>query len=68
MFTKSTYVQSSKENGKNFDDWNVSCAKEYTNEKVSSICFLSQQVNIGQDDTNQISAMYQIGYMRAKKN
>jgi invasion protein IalB len=67
LLTKSTYVQASQKDGKKFDDWSVSCTKEDTTTKVPSVCFLSQQVNITQDNVQQPLALYQIGYIGPKK-
>ena len=67
LLTKSTYVHASKKDGKKFDDWSASCTKEDTNAKIPSICLLSQQVNITQDNAQQPLALYQIGYIGPKK-
>ena len=56
-----------KQDGKKFDDWNVSCAAKDAAAKTPEICILTQQLNISQDDKQQPIALFQIGYFGPKK-
>ena len=52
-------------NGEKFEDWVVSCIKKDDN--TPEICFLSQQINLTQDDKTQTIASYQVGYFGNNK-
>ncbi len=67
LLSKSTHVQASQKDGKKFEDWSVNCNKEDPKANISSVCLLSQQINITQDNTQQPLALYQIGYIGPQK-
>ena len=56
-----------KQDGKKFDDWNVSCTAKDDAVKTPEICILTQQLNISKDDKQQPIALFQIGYFGPKK-
>jgi invasion protein IalB len=56
-----------KQDGKKFDDWNVSCTPKDDKNETPETCMLTQQLNISQDDKQQPIALFQIGYFGEKK-
>lgn len=56
-----------KKDGKQFDDWVVTCTPEDEKTKSPEVCLLSQQLNITQDDKQQPLALFQIGYFGKEK-
>lgn len=67
IFTKPNSVEASKQEGKKFDDWVVSCSKPDEKTKTPQLCFLIQQVNITKEDKQELIAIYQIGYFGSNK-
>lgn len=68
FLSKSSIVQATKKEGKQFDDWQVSCTPKDENSDAPQICFLTQQVMIGEEDKQQLLAVYQIGYFGENKD
>ena len=56
-----------KQNGKKFDDWVVSCVAKDEKSEKAEICFLTQQLNLKQEDKQQPIALFQVGYFGEKK-
>lgn len=67
ILTKPGNVEASKQEGKKFEDWVVSCSPIDEKTKAQQICVLTQQVNVTKDDKQQVIAVYQIGYFGPKK-
>lgn len=67
LFSKSNVVEATKKEGKKFDDWVVSCTPKDNNADTPQTCFLTQQIDLNQDDKKQVLAVYQIGYFGEKK-
>jgi invasion protein IalB len=67
IITKPSSVEASKQEGKKFDDWVVSCSKADEKTKTPQVCFLTQQVNITKEDKQEVVAIYQIGYFGPNK-
>lgn len=61
----------SKENGKKFGNWVVSCSPKDEKTKAPETCLLNQQVNIsqgeGENKEESPIALFQIGYFSAEK-
>ena len=56
-----------KKDGKQFDDWVVTCTTENENAKSPEVCLLAQQLNLNQEDKQQPLALFQIGYFGKEK-
>lgn len=68
LLSQSSIVQAAKKEGTRFEDWVVNCTPKENNSDTPQTCFLSQQIDLNQDDKKQILAIYQIGYFGDKKD
>jgi len=60
--SRSNTATAAKKDGKQFDDWIVTCTPGNESTKTPEICLLSQQLNLNQDDKQQPLALFQVGY------
>ncbi|MDP5110421.1 MAG: invasion associated locus B family protein [Rickettsiaceae bacterium] len=56
-----------KKDGKQFDDWVVTCTPENEKAKSPEVCLLTQRLNLNQEDKQQLLALFQIGYFGKEK-
>lgn len=68
LLSKSNIVHASIKEGTKFDDWVVTCTPKSENADAPQVCFLTQQIDLNQEDKKQILAIYQVGYFGDNKD